>query len=111
MGMLGNDHCGFLFVCLIILLFFFGFFFGRGVQMRIYQKCDLIKIYYLCSCMFIVNLEIIYLILLVLLMEIVCFFNDNQKLVFLFSDFNMTRICAKTCNLILNERRNVLYCK
>ena len=38
-------------------------------------------------------------------------FNDNQKLVFLFSDFNMIRICAKTCNLILNERRNVLYCK
>ena len=38
-------------------------------------------------------------------------FNDNQKLVFLFSDFNMIRICAKTCNLILNERRNALYCK
>ena len=38
-------------------------------------------------------------------------FNDNQKLVFLFSYFNMIRICAKTCNLILNERRNVLYCK
>ena len=38
-------------------------------------------------------------------------FNDNQKLVFLFSDFNMIRICAKTGNLILNERRNVLYCK
>jgi hypothetical protein len=38
-------------------------------------------------------------------------FNDNQKLVFLFSDFNMIRICAKICNLILNERRNVLYCK
>ena len=38
-------------------------------------------------------------------------FNDNQKLVFLFSDFNMIRICAKTCNLSLNERRNVLYCK
>ena len=37
-------------------------------------------------------------------------FNDNQKLVFLFSDLNI-RICAKTCNLILNERRNVLYCK
>ena len=31
------------------------------------------------------------------------FFNDNQKLVFLFSDL---RICTKTCNLILNERRN-----
>ena len=35
-------------------------------------------------------------------------FNYNQKLVFLFSYFNMIRICAKTCNLILNERRNVL---
>jgi hypothetical protein len=35
-------------------------------------------------------------------------FNDNQKLVFLFSDFNTIRICAKICNLILNERRNVL---
>ena len=51
------------------------------------------------------------------LFNIVCTFNgnfwslnDNQKLEFLFSDFNI-RICAKTCNLILNERRNVLYCK
>jgi hypothetical protein len=59
---------------------------------------------------FIVLLDIIYLILLVLLMDFLSF-NDNQKLVFLFSDFNMIRICAKTCNLILNERRNVLYCK
>jgi hypothetical protein len=41
---------------------------------------------------FIVLLEIIYLILLVLLMDFFCLFNDNQKLVFLFSDFNMIRI-------------------
>jgi hypothetical protein len=60
---------------------------------------------------FITLLEIIYLILLVLLMDFCLSFNDNQKLVFLFSDFNMIRICAKTCNLILDERRNVLYCK
>jgi hypothetical protein len=60
---------------------------------------------------FIVLLEIIYLILLVLLMDFVLSFNDNQKLMFLFSDFNMIRIGAKTCNLISNERRNVLYCK
>jgi hypothetical protein len=59
----------------------------------------------------IVLLEIIYLILLVLLMDFVLSFNDNQKLVFLFSDFNMIKICANTCNLISNERRNVLYCK
>ena len=56
-------------------------------------------------------LEIIYLILSVLLMEFFLSFNDNQKLVFLFSDFNMIRICPKTCNLISNERRIVLYCK
>ena len=60
---------------------------------------------------FIVLLEIIYLILFVLLIDFVLSFNDNQKVVFLFSDFNMIRICAKTCNLISNERRNVLYCK
>jgi hypothetical protein len=40
---------------------------------------------------FIVLLDIIYLILLVLLMDFLSF-NDNQKLVFLFSDFNMIRI-------------------
>ena len=60
---------------------------------------------------FIVLLEIIYIILLVLLMDFVLSFNDNQKLVFLFSDFNMIRMLAITCNLFLNERRNVLYCK
>ena len=60
---------------------------------------------------FIVLLEIIYLILLVLLMDFVLSFNDNQKLVFLFSDFNMIKIFAKTCNLISNERGNALYCK
>ena len=38
-------------------------------------------------------------------------FNDNQKLVLLFSDFNMIRKSVKTCNLILNERRNFSYCK
>ena len=37
--------------------------------------------------------------------------DDTQKLVFLFSDGNMIRLCAKTCYLILNMRRNVLYCK
>jgi hypothetical protein len=31
-------------------------------------------------------------------------FNDNQKLVFLFSDFNI-RICAKTCNLIFKWKK------
>lgn len=36
---------------------------------------------------------------------------DSQKLVFLFSNFNMIRICAKTCDLILKERRNFIYCK
>jgi hypothetical protein len=44
---------------------------------------------------FIVLLEIIYLILLVLLMDFFFgLFKDNQKLVFLFSDFNMIRIYA-----------------
>ena len=38
-------------------------------------------------------------------------FDDKQKLVFLFTDNNMIRSCAKACNLILNRRRNVLYCK
>ena len=38
-------------------------------------------------------------------------FNDSQKIVFLFSDVNMIRICAKTCFLILNKRRNILFCK
>lgn len=37
-------------------------------------------------------------------------FSDTQKLVFLFSDVNIIRICAKTCYLILNARRNILYC-
>ena len=37
--------------------------------------------------------------------------DDNQKLVFLFSDVNMIRVCAKTCHLILKRRRNFIYCK
>ena len=49
---------------------------------------------------FIVLLEIIYLILLVLLMDFFCLFNDNQKLVFLFSDFNMIRIRYDNVTLI-----------
>ena len=37
--------------------------------------------------------------------------NDDQKLVFLFSDENVLRVCAKTCNLILDKHRNFVYCK
>jgi hypothetical protein len=35
------------------------------------------------------------------------FFSDIQKFVFLFSDVNMIRMCAKTFYLILNARRNI----
>ncbi len=36
---------------------------------------------------------------------------DEQKLKFLFSNVDILRLCAKTCHLILNTRRNSIYCK
>ena len=38
-------------------------------------------------------------------------FNNEEKIMFLFSNENMIRICAKTCLQILKRRRNSLYCK
>ena len=38
-------------------------------------------------------------------------FNNEEKIMFLFSYENMNRICAKTCVLTLERRRNSLYCK
>ena len=38
-------------------------------------------------------------------------FTDCQKMVFLFSNQDIIRLCAKTCNFILKRRREVLYCK
>lgn len=38
-------------------------------------------------------------------------FTDSQKIIFLFSNTNITRLCAKTCYIILTERRNFIYCK
>ena len=37
--------------------------------------------------------------------------SDCQKMVFLFSNQDVFRIVAKTCNFILKKRNEVLYCK
>jgi hypothetical protein len=37
--------------------------------------------------------------------------SDCQKMVFLFSNQDVFRIVAKTCNFILRKRNEVLYCK
>jgi hypothetical protein len=38
-------------------------------------------------------------------------FNNEEKIMFLFSNENMIGICVKTCLQILKRRRNSLYCK
>ena len=37
------------------------------------------------------------------------YFNDCNKMKFLFSNKELIRVCAKTCFNILQKRRNILY--